>query len=115
MPSVIAGALQVLDLKHNSLFIIISQVSPGTTELVPASIDKRICVINYVLVMSAAGTVKFIDSDGDLTGAMPIVANGGISASGEATNCWFETGINKPLSIVTTGGMAFGHLSYILE
>lgn len=97
------------------LFKVIAQSGPGTTCLVPADATKRVKVVSYIVVLSDAGTIKFTDSDGDLTGAMPILGNGGISAPGQASSHWFETGIAKALYVVTTGGSALGHLAYFLE
>jgi hypothetical protein len=65
--------------------------------------------------MSAAGTAKFVDDVDDLTGAMPFVSNGGASAHGNVSAPLFAAGINKSLSITTTGGGANGHLAYFLE
>ena len=97
------------------LFAAIAQGGAGTTQLVAADATKKIKVANYVFVMSATGTAKFISGAGDLTGAMPIVANGGVSAPGQTSSHWFETPTNSALSIVTTTGAATGHISYFLE
>ena len=65
--------------------------------------------------MSAAGTIKFIDSAGDLTGAMDIAANGGfVLATGLLP--WTETGaINRSISIVSTVGLAKGVVILLTE
>lgn len=93
----------------------ITQGGVGTTLLVAADATRHIKVINYVIVMSAAGNCKFIDSAGDLTGNMPLAANSGVAASSDSSTPWFQTGVNKSLSIVTTGGAVFGHFAYFLE
>ena len=97
------------------LFAAVSQGGAGTTQLVAAVTGQRIKVVNYVVVMSAGGTLKFVDGAGDLTGAMALAANGGVSASGEASCPWFQTGVGSALSVTTTGGAAMGHLSYFCE
>jgi hypothetical protein len=97
------------------LFASIAQGGAGTTQLVAADATKKIKVVSYVFVMSLSGTVKFIDSAGDLTGAMPILTSGGVSAPGQTSSHWFESGVNKSLSIVTTTGAATGHIAYFLE
>lgn len=108
--SVATGAGQTL------LFAAISQGAAGTTTLVSADATKKIKVVSYVFVMSAAGTAKFIDSTPtDLTGAMAIAANGGVSAIGNSFSPLFATAVNKSLQIVTTVGAAAGHISYFLE
>lgn len=100
---------------HEGGTAIIEQGAAGTTELVAAIAGKRIWVFNYVVVLGADGTVKFVDTDGDLTGAMPAKQTGGVSAPGQPSAHWFTTGVGKALSIVTTGGAAHGHLAYFVE
>ncbi len=97
------------------LFVAIAQGAAGTTQLVAANATKKIKVCSYTFIMSLAGTVKFADGAADLTGAMPIVASGGVSANGQTSSHLFETAVNSALSIVTTVGAATGHLSYFLE
>ncbi len=97
------------------LFVSIAQGGAGTTQLVAADATRRIKVVSYVVVMSATGTMKFIDSAGDLTGAMPIGINGGAAVMGQPSSPVLETGVNKALSIVTVTGAATGHLAYFLE
>jgi hypothetical protein len=98
------------------LFAVISQGAAGTTTLVTADATKKIKVVSYVIVISATGTAKFIDSTPtDLTGAMPIATNGGVSAIGTTFSPLFATAVNKSLQIVSTVGAVTGHLSYFLE
>lgn len=90
-------------------------VGAGTTELVAGQPDnQRVKVCSYVVVVSSAGTVKFTDSDEDLTGAMSFAANGGVSASGQASSPWFSTEAGEPLKIVVTADTR-GHFSYVIE
>lgn len=95
---------------HSVWYVPIS-VSSGTTELVAPVRRKSISVISYVLVASSAGTAKFVDSTGDLTGDMSFAANGGISAPGQASSPWFAAGVGEALSITTTAPFE-GHLAY---
>lgn len=97
------------------LYGIISQGGAGTTSLVTADGTRHIKVVSYVVVISAIGNCKFIDGSGDLTGNLPLVANSGVSAISDAATPLFQTAINSALSIVTTGGAAFGHFTYFLE
>lgn len=98
------------------LFAPIAQGAAGTTALVGANASNKIKVVSYVFVMSAAGTFKFTDGTVDLTGAMDVAANGGVSAIGQPSAHLMETAaINRPLNIVTTVGAARGHISYFLE
>lgn len=96
-------------------FVAISQGAAATTQLVAADATRKIKVANYVVVLAATGSVKFIDSNGDLTGLMTFGQYGGVAAPGQAASHWFETAVNAPLSIVSNGGAANGHLSYFLE
>lgn len=99
---------------RNLLYGAIS-VTAGTTQLVAAQDDnQRIKVCSYAVVCDSAATVKFSDGS-DLTGAMSFAANGGISASGQASSPWFATDGGTALSIVTTGGAVRGHFSYVVE
>jgi hypothetical protein len=108
--SIPTGAGQTLQ------FATISQGAAGTTTLVTADATRKIKVVSYVIVISATGTAKFIDSTPtDLTGAMPIAINGGVSAIGTTFSPLFATAVNKSLQIVSTTGAVTGHLSYFLE
>lgn len=90
---------------------VIDQGAAGTTELWPAVGPlAEIRVINYVVVLNAAGTYAFSDGTDWLSGDLPIAAKGGASAaavSGEVP--LMICGRGRPLSITTTGGSAHGH------
>lgn len=65
--------------------------------------------------MSAAGTVKFVDSSGDLTGAMDVAASGGFVLPTSMLP-YFETGaVNRTISIITTTGSAKGVVAILTE
>jgi len=114
--SVVIGKVdQATGQGRNLLFGPIAQGAPGTTQLAAGDPTKKLKMVSYAFVISAAGTVKFADAAGDLTGAFPVVANAGVVAVGQPSSHLFETGVNKALSIVTTGGAASGHFSYFLE
>lgn len=90
--------------------VVIDQGGAGTTQLRAApSAENTIRVINYTVVLSAAGTVAFSDGTDWLTGDMPLDTNGGISANGDLYNPLFFGGKGRPLSITSTGGSAHGH------
>lgn len=98
------------------LFAAIAQGGAGTTALVGADVSNKIKLVSYVFVMSLLGTAKFTDGTVDLTGAMDIAANGGVSAIGQPSAHLMETAaINRPLNVVTTLGAARGHISYFKE
>lgn len=88
--------------------------APGTTSLVNSQATFSINVVSYVIVMSATGTAKFHDGVTDLTGAMPLVANSGVSAISDASTPLFTTGLNNALLLIMSGGTAYGHFCYFL-
>jgi hypothetical protein len=93
----------------------IDQLAVGEWELVPAQGEKlKIKVITYVFTLSQDGTAKFKGTE-DLSGAMDILASGGVVAVSKPEAPLLETGPNESLSIVTTGGLAKGHMTYIVE
>ena len=81
-------------------------VSAGTTELVAASSGKKHKVMGAVLVMDAAGTLKFT-STSDLSGAMDLAANAGFVLP-TASLPYMQGGLGLALSLVTTVGKAKG-------
>lgn len=94
-----------------TVFVSIDQGGAGTTELIAASGAARYAVVNYVVVMSGAGTVAFSDGTDWLTGDMPFAANGGVAAAyGTQDYPLFVGGQGRPLSITTTGASAHGHM-----
>lgn len=100
---------------------VINQTSVGTLELVPAQGEKlKIKVVSYVFTMSVDGTYRFtsgLEGVGatDLSGDMNILASGGAVAISVPEAPLMQTGDNYNLSIVTTGGLAKGHFTYIVE
>lgn len=99
-------------LSFKPLFAPIVQLTPGLTEIVAAVPDKRIRVYGYLVVLDVAGRFRFIGA-ADLTGNIPVAANGGV-AIGAGLFPVFESEISTPLSIVTVSGVANGHLVYAL-
>ena len=96
-------------------YVAVAQGAAGTTELAAADITKTHKLLGAVLVMSAAGTLKFTDGTDDLSGAMDIAANGGFTAP--ASNfAYLETGaVNRALNLVTTVGAAKGMVIILTE
>lgn len=87
-----------------------------TPTIVAATTGKRIRVLSYNIVLTAAGTVKFQTGAGsaDLTGAMAFAANGGIVAPYNGAG-HFETAEGAILRLAdSVGSNVFGHLTYIL-
>jgi len=106
-----------------STTIKISVSASGNTELVAAQTGRQIRVLNYVIVAAGAVSVKFVSdaaTDTDLTGAMPLAANGGVSSAyapqaESVRECLFRTLYGEALSINLSGAvLVAGHLSYDL-
>lgn len=125
LPALAAGSANIGDVDIASvatgqgktlLFGAITQGAAGTTQLVAADATKKVKIASYTIVMDAAGSVKFTDGTVDLSGVMPMAANGGVAQPGQPAGHLLETAaINRPLNIVTVTGKAFGHFSYFLE
>jgi hypothetical protein len=96
-------------------YVPVAQSEAGTTELAAADLTKKHKMLGCVLTMSVDGTLKFIDSSGDRTGAMDIAAKGGfVLPTGSMP--MLETGaVNRSLSLVTTGGAAKGVVVLLTE
>lgn len=89
-------------------------VGAATTTLVAATVGKRVRVYGYVLVATAAGTLRFEDTDGtDRSGSMAFAANGGASAT-PGSLPHFSTAAGTGLQIVTSAALE-GHLAYVIE
>lgn len=93
-------------------FAKIDTAALGQTAVVPAVSGKRIRVVGFFLVSTSANGVKFQSASTDLTGAMALAANGGVTA--ESENGVFETTPGAALNINLTGAtQVSGALSYV--
>jgi len=74
-------------------------------------------VLGYVLACDGAATVTFEDGDGtDVSGAIPLVANGNLTVVAPASPIgYFETPVaNKALSLLKSAAVSCdGHLTYV--
>lgn len=96
-------------------YVSVAQGAAGTTVLAAASVDKKHKLLGAVLVMDAAGTLKFTDGVDDLSGPMAIAANGGFTAP-ISHFPYTETGaVNQALNLVTTTGAASGFVVILTE
>lgn len=93
----------------------LAQGAAGTTVIAAASASNKHKILGVVLTMSAAGTIKFIDGSGDLTGAMPVSLESGFVIPMSLIAMIETTVVNSALSIVTTVGLAKGIVRYITE
>lgn len=104
--------------RYNALqFAKIDTAASGNTSLVATpGASKKIVVRSYLLIAGAAVNVKFRSANTDLTGALPLAANGGASAPGNPELAWFETAANEALNINLSGAVQVsGHIAYTVE
>jgi hypothetical protein len=111
-----AGLHQGLSVLHLS----VAQGAAGSTDLVaaPTGKNERVFLKSIVLMVSAAGTLKFTEgtSPTDISGAMDIEIRSGFVVMGSTDDpvLWTPTAKAK-LSIVTTGGAAKGWVQYFIS
>jgi len=95
-------------------YVSIAQGAAGSTTLAAASPGNRHKIVGATIIMDAAGTAKFTDGGGDLTGAMAIAASGGF-VWGTSALPYQQTAVNSALSLVTTVGAAKGVIQILTE
>jgi hypothetical protein len=85
----------------------------GDTQVIAAVAGSRIAVMGYVIVASAAGVnPKWRSNASDISGAMPLAANGGVVCP-ESGEPWLMTNVGEALQLNTAGaGSIGGHLVY---
>lgn len=92
----------------------VSQSGAGTDVVVAGVAGKKVYVVDICLTLDAAGTLKFTEVSGDLTGALNLAANGGIAAIGsDHPVLWTDTA-GEDLKITTTTGKAQGWITYFV-
>lgn len=96
-------------------YVTVDQAGAGTTQLAAASPGNKHKVIGCVLTLSAAGSLKFLDSAEDLTGAMDISGTGGFVLPAGPFPFLETKAVNRSLSITTTGGAARGVVAILTE
>ena len=96
-------------------YVPVAQGAAGTTQLVAASAGNRHKIVGALLTITLAGTVKFIDGSGDLTGAMTTAAAGGFVWATDPRFPLIVTAVNSALSLVTTLGAAAGVVLIVTE
>jgi hypothetical protein len=95
-------------------YVPVAQGAAGTTVLAAALASNKHKIVGCSLTLSAAGTLKFLDGSGDLTGAMDISATGGFVWPTSVIP-YQQTATNSALSITTTGGAAKGVVIILTE
>ena len=96
-------------------YVSVAQGAAGTTQLAAADATKKHKVVGALLTMSLAGTLKFTDGAGDLTGPIPLALNGGFVIPTGPLPLVQTTTTNTALSIVTTVGAASGVVAILTE
>jgi hypothetical protein len=93
----------------------ISQGAAGTTSIVTGVAGKKIYVTGIFLTLDAAGTVKFTEVAGDLTGTFNM---GGVAAPPLALEAdhpiFWTTTLGEDLKITTVTGKAQGSVNYYI-
>lgn len=96
-------------------YVPVAQSVAGSLELAAASPGNKHKLIGGMLTMSVAGTLKFTDGVGDLTGAMNFAANGGVLVPESPVPLLETAAVNRALNLVTTLGAANGVLAILTE
>lgn len=86
------------------------QADVETKELVSAVAGKKIEVVSYVMVASAASTVTWKSNTTAISSGMPLAANGGVSATNNQG--LLRTSAGEALKITNSAGQLNGHISY---
>jgi len=90
--------------------VTIAQGGPGSLTIFAGATGMKVYATAIVLVLDAAGTIKFQEGGTDLCGPIALAANGGfVVVSGSDTSPVLST--NTPglsFGLVTTGGKASG-------
>lgn len=97
---------------------VITQGAAGSTDLVAApGAGLKIYVVSIVLVGDAGGTVKFQENAAtDLTGAIPLAANGGFVVLGNGIDPILQTNTaNLKLNLVSGTAKVFGWIRYFID
>ncbi len=97
--------------------VAISQGAAGSTDLVAAATGLRIYVVQIVVTLSVAGTLKFQEGGTtDLTGALDLGAAGGFVVGAPDGNAvLFTNTANQKLNLVSTTGLCKGWLLYYYD
>jgi hypothetical protein len=99
------------------MFSAIDIASSGDNIVIAADPTKKIKILAYSFVVESAVSVQFKSGGTNLSGAMPFLANGGISSPTGTAGGWImETAVNNAFIINLNGAIGVrGHVSYFLE
>ena len=88
----------------------ILEANVETKELVAAVPNRKIEVVSYVMVTSAASTVTWKSGSTAISSGMPLAANGGVSANN--SEGLLRTSAGEALNLTNSAGTVNGHISY---
>jgi len=92
----------------------IAQGAAGTTSIVTGVTGKKVYVTGYSITLDAAGTLKFTETAGDLTGPLSIALDGGLATSGGPHPVLWTSTAGEALKITTVTGKANGWITYFV-
>lgn len=99
------------DLAQDELFAVINESTAASNEIVAAVANKRIRVVNVVLVCSAANVVTWQSAATAISGPMSFAANGGYAL--ESDTALFETVAGEALNLLSGSAVQVsGHILY---
>lgn len=99
---------------ENVKYLPIDEADAGDTTLVTPATGKRIRVINYLLVSAGTVAVSFKQGTTAVTGAMPLIANTGVSFPGDENGPAFQGARSAAIKLNLSAGIQVsGHLAYI--
>lgn len=106
----------ILDKELLDASIDVAASTTGTIVGAPGA-NKRIVVVNYLLISSKAGTAQWKSAATVKSGALSTGDNGGASFSGQIAGPAFSCGTNEALTLTTGAqvGGTQGHLTYYIE
>jgi len=115
MPTV-KGLLHQIAGDADFQFVRVNATADNDNTIVSGVPGKKLRVISYALVVSAAGTITIQDTQSTpvVFAQFPLAANGGVSFAGGLQAPAFETAAGKGIEINNPAGVdTLGHLTYI--
>lgn len=96
---------------------VIQVTGAGNQQLKAGVPGKRIRVINYTILTDKATTVQFKSGTTNLSGAMSLALDGGISADVHPASQVFSTLAGEPLNMAlgNTAANVAGHIEFLLD
>lgn len=98
---------------YETTVLAVSQAAAGTTTLVTPGTGEKVYVTGVFLTLDAAGTAKFTETAGDLTGTINLGGSAAepLKAFSDHPILWTSTA-GEALELVTATGKAQGWITY---